>query len=258
MTATRRSIHLACLMAVGIAFAFQPQTVLGVDPVTAGASVAGLKSLVGDLEKLAEDAASAGDQLLQNRIEQAVTGLQVVLARVNEAVKSGKADVNDIIDEAMGDATGLLGELHDDVSTIGSFAGTKLSLVMANATNLYDKVPFLNADPAVFAIVPSRISSSAKGAQVRVFGYLPGDLEDDVHVTANGVQIPKVSRGSGGSLVFSLPGSLALKEEELVSLNIQIDKHYGPFDVLWKTHSFDETILVGQTKAIQMQCRFIR
>ena len=223
------------------------EDVYAMDAASAGVIVGGMKSLAADLKRLANDAAAAGDQVLQNRIEQALTSLDVAITKLERALKNAKGEVNDLVDEAMREVTSVLSTLHDDGSTLGNYASTKLNLVMANAMSLYDNVPFLDADPSVFSLVPTRIEPAQRGRRVRVFGYLPGDPSDDIRISVNGTAVP-VKRGASGSLEFALPSSLALKEEQLIAVHVEVDKHYGPFDLLWKVHRFDESVLVGKAK----------
>lgn len=218
------------------------------EPVSdAAALAAGIKAVKGDLTQLANDAFAAGDQVLYNRIEQTLNGLNLILPKLDGLLGKAEGTANEIVSNASRETVALLQDLHSDASNTGNFASAKLNQGLASASSLLASVPFVNVPPAVFAVSPTRIEASQKGRRVRIFGYLPGELNKDVKISVNGKHVD-AQRAAGGSIAFNLPMDLPLVPEKEISISMEVTEHYGWFDWLWKTHSFKEVLLVGKDK----------
>jgi hypothetical protein len=237
---------LARLVVVALLASVTPT--LPADPVSDATALAGgIKAVSGELKRLANDALQAGDQVLYNRIEQAINGLALLLPKLEEVIRTGGKTANEVIDNASRDTLTILGTLHVDGASAGNFASAKLNTGLASASALLASVPFVDVPPAVFAVSPTRIDATQKGRRIRVYGYLPGEINDDVQIYVNGRQVD-AQRGSGGSVAFTLPSDLVLKQEEEIPIRIEATEHYGWFNALWTTHKFNEVVLVGKAQ----------
>jgi hypothetical protein len=214
--------------------------------VTEGATlVAALKGASGELRQVANDAISAEDQVLHNRLEEGAIRLELLIPKAQKLADHAVEAADTALGGVAMDALGILESIHRDIAQVGTYTGAKVNLALAHASAIAAAVPFVNVAPAVFALSPTRIEPSHARAHVRIFGYLPGEVGSDIKVFANDSEV-SVLRSSVAVLSFELPAELSVSEERTIRVHIQAVEHYGPFHLLWKTHSFNEIIEVGK------------
>lgn len=216
------------------------------EPVT---SVAAIAAAADQLDKVAQDALVSGDTILHERIQQAVNGLRLILKDLESTIKSVEGPGNELLNSASRDALEILATLHVDGRAAGAYGSAKLNQSLASVSGLIDELPLVDVPPSLLAMSPTRIEMDQRQRSIRVFGHLPGEVGDDVviHVGENEQEV-KARRGSGGSISFSLPAKLALKQEQRLPIKIKATEHYGPWNLLWRTHEFEEVLLIGKQK----------
>ena len=146
MRVGKLAVHLVVLTTM-LFLTLRPSQAL--EPVSAVTVHGSIQAVTGELRRLADDALAAGDQVLHNRIEQALNGLTLLLRNLEPLIKSAQTAGNEVVNNAARESVSILSELHADGSSAGNFASAKLNLTLANASALMSSIPFVDVPPAV-------------------------------------------------------------------------------------------------------------
>jgi hypothetical protein len=100
--------------------------------------------------------------------------------------------------------------------------------------------------PVVLGISPSRLDASQQ-AQIKLYGHLPAQSEDDV-VVAFGDKTTSVFPIASGGAVFTVPGAVTLSEGQMVPFTVRARKRSGLFGLWSEDVDLQEQLAVGKAK----------
>lgn len=215
-------------------------------PTGAFALYGAVKAAATELKITANEAAEAGDQVAKNRIEQGVAELKLLEPRIKNILDHGEKAANETVDNATGEFVEILSTLRHDSSTIGSYATIRLNATLALASQVIDDIPGLSVDPIILAINPVRIQPDDANRTVRVYGFLPGEIGDNITVKLGDRTITNLKRSIGNSISFTIPNDIMKGEGQKLPLTIEIVRRKGFLGFFRDAVQLTEELHVGR------------
>ncbi|MGD9763858.1 MAG: hypothetical protein AB7V27_09115 [Candidatus Binatia bacterium] len=180
-----------------------------------------IAAISGQLRHLAADTAAAGDQQLSEPTARAAREIAGLLPRLDAVLNGAEEDGEAAMRSTSEALAAALGALRAEGAKAGPYASAKLNAALALIGESIDRVPADDLPPFILAMSPTRLDAQQPAPKVKVFGHLPGDLNEDVVVTAAGKPV-RASRGPRGAVAFALPPDLALTEGQVVPVHVRV------------------------------------
>lgn len=221
------------------------------------AAAAGLKVSLGELQALINKTIASVDIVTANKLEAADARIRALIPELERIERGAVTDANDALSDLTRETNQIALDIRKTISSTENSAFGQLNQSLAVLSQVLAGLPFVDIDPYVAAIEPSRVFAAGTERRLTIYGHLPGDPKDDIVITVGGFAT-RATRTKAFGLVVEIPKEVQLVETRYVPVSIKVKTPMGPFGWFSKTIEISDRVYVARAEPYQCRVRWMQ